>query len=293
MLKTITKIGIGLLFALLVSGCYSVKNFDKLKCITFKDTDCYMRKLYMVKNKYDGQQLVSKDSLSRHSDSILSEVQYLLIKKDIVIYLTTTPSKYVYDKTDTYLIGGRYPNAYYLNAMYIGKALPDAESENIMHFSFENQKAQQDWEMRQTPTGWRLVSLDERKLRKRKKGEPQARVSNTIVMKPRNSFLHPIEFERVPDLRFRYRKPLGYSDYESNTGNLKTKVANKTNTEQYAQCICLHVKEGKQQALDFGVLFFDFTTNKFFSPEHVPFFTNFESEPIMVAEPNTNPQNTN
>jgi hypothetical protein len=47
----------------------------------------------------------------------------------------------MYDKTDTYLIGGRYPNAYYLNAMYIGKALPDAESENIMHFSFENQKS--------------------------------------------------------------------------------------------------------------------------------------------------------
>jgi hypothetical protein len=101
--------------------------------------------------------------------------------------------------------------------------------------------------MRQTGTGWRLVSLDERKLRSRKKGESQARVSNTIVMKPRNSFLHPIDFERVPDLKFRYRKPLGHSDYQRKTGNLKAKVANKTNTELYAQCICLHVKEGKQQ----------------------------------------------
>lgn len=289
----ITRIGAILLLAMLVSGCYSVKNFDKLKCITFNNTDSYIRKLYMVKNKYEGQQLVSKDSLSRHNDSILSEVQYLLIKKDLVIYLTTTPSKYVYDKTDTYLIGGRYPNAYYLNAMYIGKVQPDPESENILHFTFENPKAQQDWEMRQTGTGWRLVSLDERKLRSRKKGESQARVSNTIVMKPRNSFLHPIEFERVPDLKFRYRKPLGHSDYQSNTRDLKAKVANKTNTELYAQCICLHVKEGKQQALDFGVLFFDFTTNKFFSPEHVPFFTDFESERIKVIDPNTNPQNTN
>lgn len=291
--QKLIRIVIGILLAVQFSGCYSVKNFDKLKCITFDDTDFYMRKLYMIKSKYDGQKLVNKDSLNSQTDSILSEVQYLLIKKDMVIYLTTTPSKFIYDKTDTYLIGGKYPNAYYLNAMYMGTVVPDPAGDDLLHFAFENPKGDQEWEMRKTATGWRLISLDERKFRHQKQGENERRVSNTTVMKPRHSFLHPVEFEKVPDFKFRYRKPLGHSDYQGNTNTLKEKIANNTNAELYARCICLHVKEGKKTSLDFGVVFFDFATCKFFSPEHVPFFRDFKSDSLLVAEPQTVQPNNN
>jgi hypothetical protein len=293
MLQKITKIGIGVL-VLMLSGCYSIKNFNKLKCVSLQDdkTEFYMRKLYMVNTEFEGQKLVSKDSLKNHTDSILSEVQYLLIKKDMVIYLTTMPSKYVYDKTDTYLIGGKYPNAYYLNAMYMGKVIRGHGS--AAHFIFENAKANQDWEVDMTDRNCTLVSLDERKYRPRREGEKQRRISNTVVMKPRNSFLHPVEFEKVPDIKFRYRKPLGHSDYKGSTTNLKEKVANvnKANSDTYAQCICLHVKEGKETVLDFGVVVFDLAgDNKFFTPEHVPFFRDFESERIMAIEQNVNQTN--
>lgn len=91
------------------------------------------------------------DSISGNVLNKLIEIQYLIINpNDEVIYISTTPSRYIYDKTNNYLIKSKrneYPNAFYLNTFSFGKLIP-SEDENYSIVEFSDRKKAFDWKFR-------------------------------------------------------------------------------------------------------------------------------------------------
>ncbi|MES2747359.1 MAG: hypothetical protein V4648_03210 [Bacteroidota bacterium] len=87
------------------------------------NSDVYVRRLYLDATD-KSLKLSAKDSTE--SKNLLVEVQYLIVNNDKVLYISTIPSKYIYDKTEKYLLkkkGGRisYPNAFFFNTFFFGK----------------------------------------------------------------------------------------------------------------------------------------------------------------------------
>jgi len=161
------------------NDCFSIDEVD----------DIYIRKLYSQENEFLGNELTKETNNIAGEENSLIEIQYLIIKKNNqVLYVTSTPSRYVYDKEDSYLIDRKYPNAFFFNKFYFGKRT----KKNLVdrEITFENNDLKQVWELKlDSLNELQLVSVDEIK----KKND----TDNSLTMKVVNSFKDNFVFKKV------------------------------------------------------------------------------------------------
>ncbi|MDX6189282.1 hypothetical protein SGQ83_07995 [Flavobacterium sp. Fl-318] len=199
-------------FLLIVSGALSFgcgrTFFYSNECYTSNyievnsQSDVFIRKLYL-NEEYEK----TKDSISltnkKEQKNLLIEVQYLIFNPNKeIIYIATTPSRYIEDKTDAYLIHSRkniYPNSYFLNTFYFGREI-SSDGNFFRKIEFRNKKMTQEWRFDKIDSNnMKLSVIDNYKIKRvfinQKKEEEKVFVSTENVNLSSN---HDIEFQKIP-----------------------------------------------------------------------------------------------
>jgi hypothetical protein len=219
-----------------------------------ENTEVFARKLYAQANKFEGRELTNtNDSLS--GNSYLTEVQYLFFNKNKVLYVSTVSSRYIYDKTDSYLIHNSsgfnaYPNSFYFNNFYFGNY---NDSDSILEF--KNKKAAQDWKIKKTTNNIDLLYINDFALKKTNfNGEttPQKNFLGSQVVD--QSLRHDIVFKKMNHLKFlSFKIPDDKSDYDT-AGTTRTA---KVKTYSKANEIYIAYKDKNKQKIDYLFIPFD------------------------------------
>lgn len=166
-------------------------------------SDVFIRKLYLNEEYEKTKDSISVNNKMESKTNLLIEVQYLIFNPNKeIIYIATTPSRYIEDKTDTYLIHSRkntYPNSYFLNTFYFGREI-SPEGKNFRKIEFRNNKMAQEWRFDNIdPNNMKLSVIDNYKIKRvfinQKKEEEKVFVSTENVNLSSN---HDIEFQRIP-----------------------------------------------------------------------------------------------
>lgn len=220
-----------------------------------ENTQIFARKLYAKESEFKGRELTSSNN-NADGKSFLTEVQYLILSKNRVLYISTVPSRYIYDKTDSYLIhnsSGKnsYPNSFYFNNFYFGDY-----NENESVFEFKNDKTAQDWKIEQASDSiLKLVYINDYTLKKvRFKGETASpkNYSDTEVVD--QSVQHPIAFEKIKYFKFlSFKTPDDRNDYNKSG----TERIAKAKTYSKANEIYIAFKDGKTQKIKYLFIPFD------------------------------------
>jgi hypothetical protein len=254
-MKSVTLKLLGTLFILLVIGCgrgfyYSNDTVGTEVFTIDENTEIYARKLYAKENEFKGRELTSATDDTLNGKGMLTEVQYLIFNKEKVIYISTVSSRYIYDKTDSYLIknsSGKnsYPNSFFFNSFYFGNYNTVEET-----LEFKNEKTAQDWKIRK-PNNYEVDLLyinnfNFKKVRFKGKTKVSKNFSNTEVVD--QSVQNTVSFEKIKYFKFlSFKTPNSKNDYDK-TGALRSKKAityNKANT------FCIVFKEGKKQKVKY------------------------------------------
>lgn len=151
-------------------------------CINLNEYDLYIRS-HQSKNIYFNQK---SDSLFR------TEFQFIFVKNDEVILITTIPSKHIYNQTQVYLINNTKPNAHYFNNFYFGKILYD-DKNNIKQFIFQNDENQTKWNLEQKNDFLELKSVDNFKVKEIKKQKKTVFLEDFVI---ENSFSYKVQYEK-------------------------------------------------------------------------------------------------
>lgn len=187
----------------------------------------YVRKLYLTEHKVQTGDSISTANVI-DQENLLIEVQYLIFNPDKeVIYIATTPSKNIYDKSDTYLLHGKkniYPNSFFFNTFYFGEqtAVQSKASKQII---FQDKRNVHKWNFIQTSENIiNLTAIDNYRIKKVRINQEE--VSQTVYVSTENTSLsanHAVEFQKIN--RFFY---------------LSFKIPlNETNTKKYTSQIDL------------------------------------------------------
>jgi hypothetical protein len=195
----------------LISGCgrtwyYSNECYSLNFINVDSASDVFIRKLYL-NEEFEK----TKDSISlsnkKDKNNTLIEVQYLIFNPNReVIYIATTPSRYIYDKTDSYLIhsGNKaYPNGFYLNTFYFGNEIA-TPGKNIRKVEFKNSKTAQKWSFNVIDKDYiNLSVIDNYKIKRvfinQDKVERRVFISTENVDLSSN---HEVGFEKVHNFRY-------------------------------------------------------------------------------------------
>lgn len=157
--------------------------------ITDSSSEVFVRRLYI--DRLDGK--YSQITLEPKTGSVknkLIEVQYLIINDDKVLYISTVPSRYVYDKTDQYLLNTegivKYPNSYFLNSFYFGKIVKNTSSDTSnTTIEFRDKKNVMQWNLHSGSTikhkTFELTTIDNYKIKNRKSKPPIKVIQSTIT----------------------------------------------------------------------------------------------------------------
>lgn len=198
---------IGIAFLLITSSCgrgfyYSNDAVGTPVFTIDKNTQIFARKLYAKENAFKGRELISNVNDTTTDGRMLTEVQYLLFNGNQVVYISTVSSRYIYDKTDSYLIESNnknlYPNSFYFNNFYFGTYYPDDET-----IAFTNKKNAQDWKMSTTPNQMKLVYINHFNFRKvRFKGETATSKNYSHTEIVEQSLQNDILFEKIDNFHF-------------------------------------------------------------------------------------------
>ncbi|MBL7886934.1 MAG: hypothetical protein JNJ52_09315 [Flavobacterium sp.] len=220
-----------------------------------ENTLVYARKLYAQETEFKGRELTSTtDSLSENS--YLTEVQYLFFNQNKVLYVSTVSSRYIYDKTDSYLIHNStghnsYPNSFYFNNFYLGHHNTSASL-----LEFKNKKAAQDWKIEQTSVNEiKLEYINDFALKNvhfQGQTTPQKNFLGSQVVD--QSVKHPIVFKKMNHFKFlSFKLPDDSSDYDS-SGKVRSTVAR---TYAKANEIYIAYKDADHQKIDYLFIPFD------------------------------------
>ncbi len=217
-------------------------------------TEVYVRKLYAQENQFKGRELTSTND-SLNGTSFLTEVQYLFFNQNKVLYVSSVSSRYIYDKTDSYLIHNSsgynaYPNSFYFNNFYFGNY-----NSATSLVEFKNNKTAQDWKIEKiSDDKLQLQYINDYTFKKvRFKGETiqQKNFIGTQVVEP--SVQHNIVFEKMNHLKFlSFKLPDDRSDYDKTGARIaKAKTYAKTNQ------IYIVFKNGNTTKIDYLFIPFD------------------------------------
>ncbi len=197
-----------IIIAVMAAGCgrtfyYSNECYTANFIEVNSQSDVFIRKLYLNEEYEKTKDSISLTKKNEKKPNLLIEVQYLIFNPNKeVIYIATTPSRYISDKTDTYLIHSRnnaYPNSYFLNTFYFGKEFA-SEGRNYRKIEFRNGKMAQEWRFDKIDSNnMKLTVIDNYKIKRvlinQKKEEEKVFVSTENVSLSSN---HDIEFQRIP-----------------------------------------------------------------------------------------------
>lgn len=152
-MKKYTSYFVAILCLISFSNCsksFSYRNVDMNKNFDTSITDIvntnhnstvFVRTFY-IDDPDDsfGKKLINTDEKNKK----LIEVQYLIINGDSVLYISTISSKYIYDKSEQYLLRGNivcYPNTFFFNSFYFGKIIKGSPlTSNKFTIEFRNKK---------------------------------------------------------------------------------------------------------------------------------------------------------
>lgn len=246
----------GLFFILLITSCgrgfyYSNDTVGTEVFTIDENTHIYVRKLYAQENEFKGRELteVTDDTLG-----LLTEVQYLVFNNDKVLYISTISSRYIYDKTDSYLIqnsSGKnaYPNSFYFSNFYFGNY-----NKTNQTLQFKNKKTAQDWKINKpNPNDIDLEYINNftlKKVRFKSKTEVSKNFTNTEVVG--ESVQHPVRFKKINYFKFlSFKTPNHRNDFEK-TGDLLTlKAKAKTISYTKANKIFMVYKDDEKQKIKY------------------------------------------
>jgi hypothetical protein len=254
-MKSFVKKLLGILFILLLSSCgrgfyYSNDTVGTEVLTIDQDTKIFARKLYAKENRYNGRELSYINDDTINGKGMLTEVQYLIFNKNKVLYVSTVASRYIYDKTDSYLIqnsSGKnfYPNSFYFNSFYFGKY-----DENEGVFRFKNGKTAQDWKINiGTDNDIELVYINNYNLKKERFNGADSIHKNLLSTEVVNQSVgNMVKFKKMNYFKFlSFKIPNERKDY-AKTGVLLT---TKARTYTKANKICMVFKEGENQKLKY------------------------------------------
>ncbi|WP_026710701.1 hypothetical protein [Flavobacterium filum] len=167
----------------------------------------FIRRLYVNKSETN---LYNEITIDDSKDNKLIEVQYLIFNGNKVLYISTIPSKYIYDKTQQYLLkkeGGKisYPNAFFFNSFYFGTV--KSSDNKTIKIEFKKKKKIINWnfeiniDSKRNCNAYNLLSIEEFKsnnANKRKSIVINESVKNEIY------FSNSYEFIGNPNNYFKY-----------------------------------------------------------------------------------------
>lgn len=263
-MKTVPfKIGIVLLIISLLCGCRSGFHYSKNDTTPFKrsividsTSTLYIRTLYTKENKYDGRELTTKEKDSTGTKNFLVEVQFLIFNKNgQVIYISTIPSKYIFDKADTYLLkskSGRtkYPNSFFFNSFFIGQY-----HEETSKIEFNNTKTGQEWNLSFRKEAWvcSLLSINNysyKKVRDMNKDIITQKVYLSTEVTD-ESFSNPVEFKKT--------KYFEYLSFRNPYDSIKKGTLQRNNTILKANEICIYFEDAAMKKVSHVIIpFSDF-----------------------------------
>lgn len=220
-----------------------------------ENTQIFARKLYAKESEYKGRELSSSNE-NADGKSFLTEVQYFILSNNRVLYISTVPSRYIYDKTDSYLIhnsSGKnsYPNSFYFNNFYFGNY---NEAESV--FEFKNDKIAQDWKIERTSDSiLKLVYINDYTFKKvRFKGETTNTKNYAGTEVVDQSVQHSIAFEKIKYFKFlSFKTPDQRNDYDKSG----TQRIAKAKTYSKANELYIVFKEGATQKIKYLFIPFD------------------------------------
>lgn len=196
-----------IILLLLLCGCgrsfyYSNDCVSDDYAVIDNTSKVFVRKLYL-----NDQKEKTKDSVSANKENTLIEVQYLIFNPNKeIIYIATTPSRYIYDKTNSYLIHSKkneYPNGFYLNTFYFGKDIT-VNAGNSKIIEFKNKKFSEKWNfIQKDEDNIELMDIDKYKIKKVLiEGEKQTEEVFQSTEKVGISSNYDVKFEKIH--RFKY-----------------------------------------------------------------------------------------
>jgi hypothetical protein len=154
-------------------------------CINLNDYDLFVRKHYTKDLSY-----YKKDS-SLHR----TEFQFIFIKNNDVILITTLPYKDIPNQSHVYLINKDIPNAHYFNNFYFGKISGNDETKKII---FKNKKNTLVWNLSKIGNTLNLLSIDQYK-NKSIRNVPKSFLMENFIIK--NSFSSEVKYVKNPDYK--------------------------------------------------------------------------------------------
>lgn len=98
-----------------------------------------------------------------NQDSLQTEFQFMFLnnKNDSVIYISTIPTRNLYDKSGVYLINHRTPNAHFFNHFYFGKISDDeGKFDKIIEFKSSKEDTKMNWNIRRRSDSIQLLTID-------------------------------------------------------------------------------------------------------------------------------------
>ncbi|MGU3377408.1 hypothetical protein [Chryseobacterium sp. M5A1_1a] len=151
-------------------------------CINLNEYDLFVRKHYTEDLSYN-----KKDS-SLHR----TEFQFIFIKNDDVVLITTLPYKDIPKQSEVYLIGNDIPNAHYFNNFYFGKV---SDSGGTKTFIFKNKEHTLVWNLSKMGDTLNLLSIDQYK-NKMIRNVPKSFLMENYIIK--NSFSDEVKYVKNP-----------------------------------------------------------------------------------------------
>ncbi|MCD0479193.1 hypothetical protein LPB90_12055 [Chryseobacterium sp. LC2016-29] len=161
------------------------KSCNSETCINLNEYDLFVRKFYTQDLSYNKK----NDSLHR------TEFQFVFIKGNDVVLITTLPFKDIPNQAELYLIDKDIPNAHYFNNFYFGTV---CESEGIKKFTFKNKENTLIWNLSQAKDTLDLLSIDMYKNKTIRKVPKTVLAENFII---KNSLSYKVKYVKNPDYK--------------------------------------------------------------------------------------------
>lgn len=98
-----------------------------------------------------------------NQDSLQTEFQFMFvnIKNDSIIYISTNPTRNLYDKSGVYLINNKTPNAHFFNHFYFGKISDDeGRFDKKIEFKSNKESSKMYWNVQKSNDTIRLLTID-------------------------------------------------------------------------------------------------------------------------------------
>lgn len=161
------------------------KTCDTETCINLNEYDLFVRNFYAQDLSYHKKD----DSIHR------TEFQFIFIKNNDVVLITTLPYKDIPKQAENYLINGDIPNAHYFNNFYFGTVF---ENEGVKKFTFKDKENTVIWNLSQVKDTLDLVSIDIYKNKTIRKVPKTVLTENFII---ENSFSYKVKYVKNTDYK--------------------------------------------------------------------------------------------